>query len=45
VASHDHHGTGVARALLSDGYKRIDHLDVLTAIMDGVHQAGIAERG
>jgi hypothetical protein len=31
----------VARALLSDGYKRIDHLDVLTAIMDGVHQAGI----
>jgi hypothetical protein len=32
---------GVARALLSDGYKRIDHLDVLTAIMDGVRQAGI----
>ena len=34
-------GTGVARALLSDGYKRIDHLDVLTAIMDGVRQAGV----
>jgi hypothetical protein len=34
-------GDGVARALLSDGYKRIDHLDVLTAIMDGIRQAGI----
>jgi len=34
-------GDCVARALLSDGYKRIDHLDVLTAIMDGVSQAGI----
>jgi hypothetical protein len=34
-------GTGVARALLSDGYKRIDHLDVLTAIMDGVRRAGV----
>jgi hypothetical protein len=34
-------GSGVARALLSDGYKRIDHLDVLTAIMDGVRQAGV----
>ncbi len=34
-------GAGVARAFLSDGYKRIDHLDVLTAIMDGVRQAGI----
>jgi hypothetical protein len=33
-------GTGVARALLSDGYKRIDHLDVLTAIMDGIRLAG-----
>lgn len=35
-------GTGVARALLSDGYKRIDHLDVLTAILDGVRMAGVA---
>ena len=34
-------GTGVARALLSDGYKRIDHLDVLTAILDGVRRAGV----
>ena len=37
-------GSGVARALLSDGYKRIDHLDVLTAIMDGVAQAGVDVR-
>lgn len=35
-------GMGVARALLSDGYKRIDHLDVLTAILDGVRLAGVA---
>jgi hypothetical protein len=34
-------GTGVARALLSDGYKRIDHLDVLTAILGGVERAGV----
>ncbi|HEY1621288.1 MAG TPA: DUF932 domain-containing protein, partial [Streptosporangiaceae bacterium] len=34
-------GTGVARALLSDGYKRIDHLDVPTAILDGVRRAGV----
>jgi hypothetical protein len=34
-------GTGVARALLSDGYKRIDHLDVLTAILSGVERAGV----
>ena len=34
-------GTGVGRAMLSDGYKRIDHLDVLTAIMDGIAQAGV----
>jgi hypothetical protein len=34
-------GSGVARALLSDGYKRIDHLDVLTAILDGVRLAGV----
>jgi hypothetical protein len=36
--------TGVARALLSDGYKRIDHLDVLTAALDGVEQAGVPIR-
>ncbi|MET8160375.1 DUF932 domain-containing protein [Sphaerisporangium sp. NPDC005289] len=34
-------GPGVARALLSDSYKRVDHLDVLTAALDGVEQAGV----
>ncbi len=33
-------GAGVARAFLSDGYKIIDHLDVLLAALDGVRQAG-----
>jgi len=33
-------GTGVARALLSDSYRRVDHLDVLTAVLDGVERAG-----
>ncbi|WP_245679379.1 DUF932 domain-containing protein [Actinomadura hibisca] len=32
---------GVARALLSDTYKRIDHLDVLTAAMQGIKDAGV----
>lgn len=32
---------GVARAFLSDGYKIIDHLDVLLAALDGVRQAGV----
>ena len=27
-------GTGVARAWLSDGYKPIDHLDTLMAVLD-----------
>ena len=31
---------GVARAWLSDGYKRIDHLDTLTAVFDGIRQSG-----
>lgn len=31
---------GVARALLSDRYRIVDHLDVLTAALDGVRQAG-----
>jgi hypothetical protein len=31
--------TGVARARLSDGYKVIDHLDVLIAALDGIRQA------
>ncbi|MEV6987473.1 DUF932 domain-containing protein [Sphaerisporangium sp. NPDC051017] len=34
-------GPGIARALLSDSYKRVDHLDVLTAALDGVEQAGV----
>jgi hypothetical protein len=34
-------GTGVARAFLSDGYKFIDNLDVLMAVLDGVRQAGV----
>jgi hypothetical protein len=34
-------GSGVARALLSDSYRRVDHLDVLTAVLDGVERAGV----
>jgi len=34
-------GTGAARAFLSDGYKRIDNLDVLLAALDGVRSAGV----
>jgi hypothetical protein len=33
--------TGVARALLSDRYARMDNFDVLTACLDGVRQAGV----
>ena len=32
--------TGVARAWLSDGYKKIDHLDTLMAVFDGIRRAG-----
>lgn len=32
--------TGIARALLSDRFRTIDHLDVLTAILQGVKDAG-----
>lgn len=32
--------TGIARAMLSDRYRIVDHLDVLTAALDGVRQAG-----
>ena len=35
-------GTGVARALLSDRYRIVDNLDVLTAALDGVRDAGVA---
>ena len=33
-------GPGAMRAFLSDGYKIIDNLDVLLAVLDGVRQAG-----
>lgn len=33
-------GEGVARAFLSDGYKFMDHLDVLGAALDGVRDSG-----
>jgi hypothetical protein len=32
---------GVARALLSDSYKRIDNLDALMATLDGIRQVGV----
>lgn len=35
-------GTGVARALLSNGYRVLDNLDALTAALAGVEQAGVA---
>lgn len=38
----DGESVGVARALLSDSYKIVDNLDVLTAALDGVRQAGAA---
>lgn len=34
-------GTGVARALLSDKYKIVDNLDVLTAALEGIRDAGL----
>jgi hypothetical protein len=37
-------GTGVARAFLSDGYRFIDNLDVLMAVLDGVRQSGAPVR-
>jgi len=33
---------GIARAFLSDSYKVIDHLDALTAALDGIRQSGAA---
>lgn len=33
--------TGVARAFLSDSYRIVDHLDVLTAALAGVRSAGV----
>jgi hypothetical protein len=37
-------GSGVARAFLSDGYKFIDNLDVLMAVLDGVRRSGVPVR-
>jgi hypothetical protein len=34
-------GPGAARAFLSDGYRRIDNLDVLLAALNGVRDAGV----
>ncbi|MFI6485071.1 DUF932 domain-containing protein [Nonomuraea sp. NPDC050663] len=34
-------GNGVARALLSDSYRIIDNLDVLTSILDGIRTAEV----
>lgn len=37
----DTDGTGIARALLSDRFRPIDGLDVLVAVMAGLHEAGL----
>lgn len=37
----DDGGEGIARAWLSDGYKRVDNLDALMATLDGVRRAGV----
>jgi hypothetical protein len=37
----DDGGTGVVRALLSNGYGVMDNLDALVAVLDGVQQAGV----
>lgn len=37
----DDGGAGVARAVLSDSYSIMDNLDVLSAALDGVKQAGV----
>lgn len=37
----DDGGLGVARAFLSDAYRPIDNLDVLTSVLDGVREAGV----
>lgn len=34
-------GVGLARAVLSDRYRIVDNLDVLTAALDGVRQSGV----
>jgi len=37
-------GEGIARAMLSTGYRIIDNLDILTAALDGVRRAGVDVR-
>lgn len=37
----DEGGTGVARAFLSDSYRIVDNLDVLTAALEGVRASGV----
>lgn len=37
-------GEGIARAMLSTGYRIIDNLDILTAALDGVRSAGVDVR-
>ena len=37
----DDGGTGVARAFLSDRYRIVDNLDVLTAALDGIRASGV----
>jgi hypothetical protein len=34
-------GTGIARALLSDSYRTIDHIDVLMSSLQGIEDAGV----
>jgi hypothetical protein len=34
-------GSGVVRAVLSDKYSRIDHIDVLMAALDGIRDSGV----
>src|SRR2546429_494527 len=40
VLAHDIDGEGVCRAFLSDSYKVIDNLDVLTAALAGARETG-----
>lgn len=37
----DDGGAGIARAFLSDSYKRMDNLDVLMATLEGIREAGV----
>ncbi|MEH0930901.1 DUF932 domain-containing protein [Micromonospora sp. CPCC 205558] len=37
----DGNGGGILRAFLSDGYKIIDHLDVLMSVLSGIRESGL----